>query len=172
MHENALKPEDILAIDTKVGISAVKNLAYPSPIDAMQARFSMQYCLAVALEKGSLSLADFTDSALDNPERQALMQRISMAAYTAAEERGHERLSHIVTLTLKNGEVLQKERLHANGALEMPLNSEQKRIKFANCLAWRQRNVEHAHFDRLADLGLHASVYTLFTRFLSATALN
>jgi 2-methylcitrate dehydratase PrpD len=172
LHENALKPEDIVAIDTKVGVSAAKNLAYFSPANAMQARFSMQYCLAVALEKGSLSLADFTDVALDNPERQALMQRIGMHAYTAAEERGHERLAHIVTLTLRNGEVLQKERLHANGALEMPLNLEQKRIKFANCLAWRRMTFDQTHFDRLAELGRQESVYALFNWFLSTTAFD
>jgi 2-methylcitrate dehydratase PrpD len=170
VRENALKPDDIVAIDTKVGISAVKNLAYPSPTDAMQARFSMQYCLAVALEKGALTLADFTDAALDNPERQVLMRRISMHAYTAAEERGHERLSHIVTLTLRNGAVLQKERLYANGALEMPLNLQQKRVKFGNCLAWRQMNLEHAHFDRLSDLSRDETIYNLFSRFLSPTA--
>ncbi|TWF47478.1 MmgE/PrpD family protein [Neorhizobium alkalisoli] len=172
VHENALKPEDIVAIDTKVGVSAVKNLAYLSPANAMQARFSMQYCLAVALEKGSLSLADFTDAALDNPEREALMQRIGMHAYTAAEERGHERLAHTVTLTLRNGEVLQKERLHANGALEMPLNSQQKRIKFANCLAWGRMTFDQTHFDRLADLGRQQSVYALFNWFLSTTAFD
>ncbi len=33
VQEHALDPEDIAAIDTKVGISAVKNLAYPSPAD-------------------------------------------------------------------------------------------------------------------------------------------
>lgn len=172
VRENALKPEDIVAIDTKVGVSAVKNLAYSSPANAMQARFSMQYCLAVALEKGSLSLADFTDAALDNPERQALMQRIGMHAYTAAEERGHERLEHIVTLTLRNGEVRQKERLHANGALEMPLNSGQKRIKFCNCLAWGRMTFDQTHFDRLVDLGRHESVYSLFSRFLSIIAFD
>jgi len=172
VHEHALVPEDIVAIDTKVGVSAVKNLAYPSPADPMQARFSMQYCLATALEKGSLSLADFTMTALENPKRRAMMQMISMHAYTAAEERGHERLPHIITLSLRNGDVLQKTRLHANGALEMPLNSEQKRIKFANCLAWRQMTFEHAHFDRLANFSWHESVYPLFSGCLSSPAFE
>jgi 2-methylcitrate dehydratase PrpD len=172
VQEHALDPEDIAAIDTKVGISAVKNLAYPSPADSMQARFSMQYCLATALEKGSLSLADFTAAALENPGRQALMQRISMHAYTAEEERGHERLPHIVTLSLRNGDVLQKTRLHANGAMEMPLTSEQKRIKFANCLSWRQMSYKHAGFDQLGDLSRVDSVDSLLSVCFSATATD
>jgi 2-methylcitrate dehydratase PrpD len=161
VRENALEPEDIVAINTKVGISAVNNLAYPSPMNAMQARFSMQYCLAVALEKGSLSLSDFTFSALDNPRLRELMPRISMQSYTATEERGHERLPHIVTLTLRNGEVLQKARLHANGALERPLNLEQKRIKFTSCLTSTRLSSAAALFDRLRALSEAKLIYSL-----------
>jgi 2-methylcitrate dehydratase PrpD len=159
VHEHALVPEDIVAVDTKVGISAVKNLAYPYPEDAVQARFSMQYCLATALEKGSLSLADFTAAALDNPRRRALMRRISMHSYTAAEERGNERLPHIVTLNLRDGGVLQKTRLHANGALAKPLTSDQKRVKFRNCVEWAGKSSEDASFDALQTLMGQASVY-------------
>ena len=41
-----------------------RNLAYPDPEDEMQARFSMQYCVALALLKDRLELSDFTPAAV------------------------------------------------------------------------------------------------------------
>lgn len=52
--------DEVQRIETKVGQYTVGNLAYSDPADEMQARFSMQYCLATALLQGRLSLADFT----------------------------------------------------------------------------------------------------------------
>jgi 2-methylcitrate dehydratase PrpD len=135
--EHRLTLDDVADIDVKVGVSAAKNLAYPDPVDEVQARFSMQYCLAAAFVRGSLSLANFTLAALFDPDVNALMKRIRMRSYSAEDERGHERLPHVVTVTLRDGETVQKQRLHAKGAREDALDEEQKRSKFADCLEWR-----------------------------------
>lgn len=63
-NQHGFSLDQIQHIETKVGRSAVDNLAYPEPVDEMQARFSMQYCLATALLQGGLSLSDFTSGAI------------------------------------------------------------------------------------------------------------
>ncbi|MGJ7042018.1 2-methylcitrate dehydratase PrpD [Shinella sp. BE166] len=151
-HEHNLTAADIVRIETKVGLSAIRNLVYREPENGMQARFSMHYCLATALVNDGLSLKDFEPSALHRPQIQALMSRIEMTSYTAEEERGHERLPHHVTVTLKDGTVLRHARLHAKGSREDALDADQRRRKFADCLEWGGYDADDHLYDRLLAL--------------------
>ncbi|WP_018246084.1 MmgE/PrpD family protein, partial [Rhizobium leguminosarum] len=153
--EHGLLAGDIARIETKVGISAARNLAYPDPADEVEARFSMQYCLATAFLKGALSLSDFTRQEIGRPEIREFMPRIEMRSYSADEEKGVERLPHVVTVTMRDGRVLNKSRLHAKGSLEAPMSVHEREVKLMDCLRWGNRNVSGASFlqlRRLADL--------------------
>ncbi|MFS8144680.1 MmgE/PrpD family protein [Rhizobium sp. BR 249] len=150
--EHALAADDIVRIETKVGISAARNLAYPTPADEMQARFSMQYCLATAFLKGSLSLSDFTRQEIQRPEIREFMPRIEMQSYSPEEEKGVERLPHVVTVTTRNGRIYSKSRLHAKGSIEAPMSDGEREVKFMDCLRWANRHASEADFQRLGAL--------------------
>lgn len=147
--EHRFSIDDIEQIDTKVGRSASDNLAYPDPANDMQARFSMQYCLAVALSSGGLSLRDFTPQAATRPSLRVHMSKIKMSSYSAEEERGVERLPHQVHISLKNGRRFSSERLHANGSIVAPLNDGQKLAKFEDCLRWAGLSAGHINYSEL-----------------------
>jgi 2-methylcitrate dehydratase PrpD len=159
--EHRFSIEDIEGIETKVGRSAVDNLAYPDPSNEMQARFSMQYCLAVALSSGSLSLHDFTLQAAKRPELRLPMAKITMTSYNAEEERGVERLPHQVHIALKDGRRLFTERLHANGSIAAPLNDGQKLAKFEDCLRWVGLSSSHITHSQLKAICSGKSVRTI-----------
>ncbi|AJD44417.1 MmgE/PrpD family 2-methylcitrate dehydratase protein (plasmid) [Rhizobium gallicum bv. gallicum R602sp] len=150
--ERGLLAGDIARIVAKVGISAARNLAYPDPTDEMQARFSMQYCLATAFLRGSLSLSDFTRQEIGRPEIRQFMPRIEMQSYSAEEEKGVERLPHIVTVTTRDGRIYRKSRLHAKGSLEAPMSDYERKVKFMDCLHWANRRNSEASFQRLCAL--------------------
>ncbi|OAM76950.1 MmgE/PrpD family protein [Devosia elaeis] len=134
--DHQLSFNDIDRIVAKVGVSAAKNLAYPDPEDEMQARFSMQYCLATAFTTGRLALSDFTPEVVRQRKCAPLMGRIEMVSYTPEDERGWERLPHIVTVITRDGQHLVTERLHAKGAIEAPMDENDRYQKFMDCLAW------------------------------------
>ncbi|EJB01471.1 uncharacterized protein involved in propionate catabolism [Rhizobium leguminosarum bv. trifolii WSM597] len=150
--EHGLLAADIARIETKVGISAARNLAYPEPTDEMQARFSMPYCLATAFLKGALSLSDFTRQQIERLEIQQFMPCIEMRSYSAEEERGVERLPHVVTVTTRDGRILSKSRLHAKGSLEAPMSVHEREVKFMDCLRWGNRNVSGTALLQLRTL--------------------
>lgn len=150
--QHKFRAEEVRSINTKVGISAMDNLAYPDPRDEMQARFSMQYCLATALVHGRLSLGDFTPSAIFRPDIRQLMPRISMSSYTAAEEVGTERLPHQVDIHLNDGRHFNIERLNADGSIQKPLGVAQLQMKFADCLRWAGLTADGDAWQRLMDV--------------------
>jgi 2-methylcitrate dehydratase PrpD len=126
----------------------------------MQARFSMQYCLATAFLNGSVSLGDFTRSAVSRPDVRMLAKRITMESYSADEERGNERLPHIVTVRLSDGTTLRRQRLHAKGSVEDPLSTQERREKFEDCLKWGNRQPSCDLYARLRRLNEAADLWT------------
>ena len=77
-HEHGIAPDAIESVTCSVTPVVYDFLAWPSPRNAREAKFSMQFCVATALIKGDVRLSDFTDEAVDDPATIALMKRIEM----------------------------------------------------------------------------------------------
>jgi 2-methylcitrate dehydratase PrpD len=163
--------DDVQHIETKVGRSAVDNLAYPDPADEMQARFSMQYCLATALVHGRLSLADFTREAIFRQDIRCHMPKITMSAYGAEAERGVDRIAHQVTVTLVDGRVLWIDRLHARGSLADPITEAERQSKFTDCLDW-VGSADDGLYTALTSLGRACCVENALRKFQGWAAMS
>jgi 2-methylcitrate dehydratase PrpD len=142
--------DDIESVHCQVGIANWRNLAYAQPQDEMQARFSMQYCVAVMLSKGMLSVSDFTLQRVKMQNAGARLATISMSPWTVEQEAESRDLPHIVTLRLKDGREIKHSRLHARGALHEPFSERERQEKFLDCCA--QLDDAEAIYQRLMDL--------------------
>jgi 2-methylcitrate dehydratase PrpD len=69
---------DVESIDVLVNRVSYDNLRYPDPKTDTEARFSMQWAIALALLQDRLRLADFTPAALKRRELRAWLPRIRM----------------------------------------------------------------------------------------------
>lgn len=127
--------DDVASVHVVVGLANYRNLAYPDPRDEMEARFSMQYCVARALCQEVLKLADFTPQAVQDPHIRALLPRISMAPMPPEVEAASARPSHHIRLTLNSGAVLEARRSHARGTLAEPFSNAERHAKFHDCVS-------------------------------------
>lgn len=134
VREHGFTAEDVESVETLVGIANYRNLTYPLPVDEMQARFSMQYCVARALRAGHLSLADFTPQAVQCYADDPLLSSVTMLSYSADEERvSQDKLPHIATVKLHDGRVLTVSRNYAVGSLQEPFTDADRFGKFMDC---------------------------------------
>lgn len=135
MKDTPINPDAIVSAECHVGIANYRNLAYCEPKDEMQARFSMQYCLALALRRKTLSLSDFTPAAVEIFAHDALLPKISMTHYSAAEEAASKtQLPHTLKITLVDGSVLETRRAAARGGIANPFSQADQNTKFFDCL--------------------------------------
>ncbi|MCB1739507.1 MAG: MmgE/PrpD family protein [Gammaproteobacteria bacterium] len=135
--EHGFDAGQVETVEALVGYGNKRNLCYDEPTQEMEARFSLNYCVAVALLYGRVSLADFTPSAVGRPEVRALLHRTIMNATPAGAE-GNDptsRLPHEVRIRLKDGRVLESETLWARGTIHNPFAREDLNAKFADCCA-------------------------------------
>jgi 2-methylcitrate dehydratase PrpD len=135
-HEHGLSPDQVDRIDVVVNRVSYDNLRYPDPRTELEARFSMQWCVALALVQGRLGLADFTPAALRRADVRAWLPRITMRH----TEPGHEhplkdngREPAAVTMRLKDGRTLAGYAQYARGTLAAPMDAAELDAKFEDC---------------------------------------
>ena len=130
-----IDPDQVLAIRTHVGIANLRNLPYIHPVNEMEARFSMTYCMARALRAGRLTLQDFTPKALADHAKDPLLDRLTMTAWSPEEEAAAlpARLPHQLRLMMADGRILEASRLVPRGAISDPFTLAEMREKFIAC---------------------------------------
>jgi 2-methylcitrate dehydratase PrpD len=130
---------DVAALDCLIGIANARNLSYPEPEDEMQARFSMPYCVALALSQDRLSVSDFTAAMIGRPQIRRLLTLTTMTARTREEELAAKggRLPHRVMIRLNDGTELKAERIYAKGSILDPFDDADRVAKFVDCCAAR-----------------------------------
>jgi 2-methylcitrate dehydratase PrpD len=132
---NGIRASDITAVTVAMRDRNARVLRYPRPRTIDEARFSANYCVAVALERGALRLSDFRPGALEREATLALMSRIRLEPYAArgdfADLSAEE--PDTVTVQLASGEKFSRTVASAYGSARAPLSRADLLDKFRDC---------------------------------------
>jgi len=133
--ENNFATDDVAFVKVQVRPGQVKNLRYSAPESEFEARFSMQYCVSVVLQSGTIGLSDFTPSAVQRPEIRDLFGIIDMQAHDLEKQTDSEttHLPAIVDITLKEGRALHARQEIPKGDAANPLSDDERLAKFTDC---------------------------------------
>ena len=125
----------------------------------VNAQFSIRYCVANALLRGSSKLAHFEEEAIRDPKLLELTRRVDVVD-PAMELRGHTPVD--MTVYVKDGRELFRQIDIAPGFPGNPLTKEEQEARFHDCIAYAKKplpkqNVEGivervAHIDELSDV--------------------
>jgi 2-methylcitrate dehydratase PrpD len=118
------------------------------PATAIDARFSLPFCIGLALANGRVSLDDFTPAALADPRVLALARRVT---FTPVDGTGmREAVSGELTLQLHGGVRHSLRVEHPLGHPRHPLSDDQLIAKFVDCASRAAHPVTAAHARRAA----------------------
>jgi 2-methylcitrate dehydratase PrpD len=135
MGEHGFGAADVAKVDVRVRQGHIQNLRYLKPESEFEARFSMQYCVAVALKAGTVGLGDFTPAAVKRPEIRALFPLVEMRRHGPEFDEGSEAdpTPSIVTISLKDGRSFEARQAIPKGDAANPLNDAERLAKFEDC---------------------------------------
>jgi len=102
------------------------------PKNAYEGKFSIPYCIATALRKGKISLEDFTDGKVADPETQALLSKVDFE-YPDEYIKDKTSLTQEVVVRLRNGAEYSRKVEVPKGDPENPLTDEEISAKFIDC---------------------------------------
>jgi len=132
--EHDLRPDVVERVESWTHPRRLAHTNRPDPQSGLDAKFSVQYCLARALMNRRIVLEDFEGEAWRDPAARQLMRRIHAAPHPDVSEAGGEPLGAEVRLTLRDGRVLTKKIGSALGRRpDNPLPAAALAAKFANC---------------------------------------
>ena len=152
--------EPITSIRVGTNELCSQTLIYPDPKTPLQAKFSMEFCVAAALVSGEIVFDSFEPHMLDNPEIQDLMQRTTVLV----DERVRFNTEHgtVVAITTASGRKLEKLVPLAIGKPERWMNSADLWRKFHDCASVVLPEPQaRAAFDALQSIATAPSVDAL-----------
>ena len=133
--DHDVRPERVAEISAAVNRYMPDALLHRAPRDELQAKFSMQYALAIAMLDRRAGIAQFSDERVTSADVQELMGRVKVAVDDTAERAGYERMYSAVTVHMTDGTTLRREASFARGSPQRPMTGEELFAKFAECAA-------------------------------------
>ncbi|HEY8874433.1 MAG TPA: MmgE/PrpD family protein [Stellaceae bacterium] len=134
--EYEVAPEKIARIDSWTHPRRLAHTDRPDPQSGLDAKFSVQYCLARALLGGRIVLEDFEGEAFRDDTARALMRRIHAAPHPEMNAASAEYLGAEVRITFDDGRTIARRVGSALGrGPDNPLPRHALTDKFANCAA-------------------------------------
>jgi 2-methylcitrate dehydratase PrpD len=121
----------------KVDIGANHNmtttLLHHQPKTGLEAKFSMEFCLAILLLEGKATLGQFSNKVVRRPDVQEMMRRINFYVDPEAERAGYDKMTSILKVHLKNGSVITGRADFAKGSPASPMTFDEAATKFRGC---------------------------------------
>jgi 2-methylcitrate dehydratase PrpD len=155
--------DNVKRVQVKVPPYTYKLVGHPFEMGAtprVNAQFSIRYCVANALLRGSSKLAHFEEEAIRDPKVLELTHRVDVVVDPAMELRGHTPID--MTVSMKDGREFFRQIDIAPGFPGNPLTREEQEARFHDCISYakkplRKEKVEGivesvAHIDRLSDV--------------------
>ncbi len=166
-------PDQVERIDSWTHARRLEHTNRPDPQSTMDAKFSIQYCLARALVDRKVVIEHFEGDSFRDPRVTSVMARVHAAPYTTAQFPADNHFGAEIKVTLRGGEVLTAKvdqplgRTSAN-----PLPPERLKEKFDNCASRVVLQEGHVSliyeaiqdFENLRDVGNLTALITVERR--------
>jgi 2-methylcitrate dehydratase PrpD len=138
-------------------------LIHHQPKTGLEAKFSMEFCMAVLLLYGKAGLKEFTEPVVNRPEVQAMIARIQFGVNPVAEAAGYNKMTSILDIRLRDGQTISGRADFAKGSPAIPMSYQEVTEKFLDCAAFAQWPREKANrvIDTVSKLETVTDVRTL-----------
>jgi 2-methylcitrate dehydratase PrpD len=139
MRENDIKARDVVRVRVGTNHNMPNALIHHRPRNELQAKFSMEFCMAILLLEGRAGLNEFTDEVVLRPDVQKMIEKIDFVIDDEAEAAGYHKMTTIIDIELTNGRKVSGRADFGKGSPAMPMSYDDVANKF-------RENAEFAKF--------------------------
>lgn len=129
MQAHNFTADNVARVDVFAPVSHLNNLMYTDPADGMQAKFSLEFCVAVALRNVGVGLEDFSPNAVADKKFRTLMPLVRRHPVDKLESEFPTR----VEIALKSGAVHKIEIDAPKGRADNPMTDAELWDKLRQC---------------------------------------
>jgi 2-methylcitrate dehydratase PrpD len=119
-------------------------LIHHRPTDELQAKFSMEYCMAILLLERRAGLLEFTDDRVTRPDARAMIEKIDFVVDEEAERAGYHKMTTLIAIELNDGRTISGRADFGKGSPADPMSYEEVAEKFRECADYAGVNKSRA----------------------------
>jgi len=168
--EVRINPADVSKIECYTSSGLPRVLIHSHPRTSLEAKFSLQYCVAIALIDGEVLLKQFSEQKVNSSEAQELTGKIDYVHPVELGSGLHD-LGGKLVIRLQGGELYSQEVNIARGDPRNPLTQAEVERKYADCVfpylspEDRDRSLELiTHLDSTTDISELMDILTFGRR--------
>lgn len=155
-----LTVENVASIRVGTNHQMLTALFHHRPKTGLEAKFSMEYCMAVLLLDGKAGLKQFTDEAVNRPAAQALLPKVDFYNDPRADQAGADKMRSFLEIKTVDGKIITGMADFAKGSPQFPMSFSDVKEKFFDCAEYAGLSLSVARdvvstvqaLERVADI--------------------
>jgi 2-methylcitrate dehydratase PrpD len=160
IRDHAIRAEDVVRVRVGTNSNMPNALIHHRPENELQAKFSMEFCMAILLIEGRAGLAEFTDEVVNRPDVQAMIEKVDFVVDERAEAAGYHLMTTYIDIELRDGRRVSGHADFGKGSPANPMSYDEVAGKFRECAAfagWDRGRAEEVvamvrDFETLPDI--------------------
>lgn len=156
IRQHGIRAADVRRVRVGANSNMPNALIHHRPGNELQAKFSMEFCMAILLIEGRAGLNEFIDPVVLRPDVQAMLERIDFVVDANAERAGFHKMTTLIDVELMDGRKLSGRADYGKGSPAYPMTYDEVADKFREC-------AEFARFPKVRAEGVVAMVRDLET---------
>ena len=128
--ENGIRAEDVRHVRVGTNSNMPNALIHHRPKDELQAKFSMEFCMAILLLDGRAGLAEFTDEAVEREDVKAMIEKVDFVIDDEAETAGYHLMTTLIDIELADGRKISGRADFGKGSPAFPMSYDEVADKF------------------------------------------
>jgi 2-methylcitrate dehydratase PrpD len=108
-------------------------LIHHRPRNELQAKFSMEFCMAILLLERRAGLGEFTDEVVLRPDLQAMIAKVDFVVDDRAEAAGYHKMTTYIDIDLTDGRRISGMADFGKGSPAQPMSYDEVAEKFRQC---------------------------------------
>ncbi len=138
IEKNNIVAAQVEKVDIGANSNMMAALIHHHPQTGLEAKFSMEFCLAILLLERKAGLGQFTNQVVQRPDVQEMIAKVNYYVDPEAEQAGFDKMTSILRIHLKNGEVISGRAEFGKGSPADPMSFEEAAVKFRGCAEYAE----------------------------------
>ena len=128
-----LQAAQVEKLDVGANHQMTTTLLHHRPKTGLEAKFSMEFCMAILLLRGKAGLSEFSDKVVQGPDVEEMMGRVNFYVDPEAESAGYDKMPSILRIHLRDGRVISGRADFAKGSPANPMSFDEAAAKLRGC---------------------------------------
>lgn len=150
IRDHGITAEQVEWVNVGTNHNMPNALIHHRPTNELQAKFSMEFCMAILLIEGNAGLREFTDEVVNRADVQQMIRRIDFGVHPEAEAAGYDKMTTIIDIRLKDGREVSGRADFGKGSPANPMSYDEAADKFRQCAEFAKW--PEAKANRIVDM--------------------